>query len=79
MLRRMAFAHLGALVANLRAEPAQRLGSLRGAADEFGGENTDVGAVAAESDTTGHQIIMVVMVMFHADHIVPAGFAHLRA
>ena len=28
MLRRMALAHLGTLVANLRAEPAQRLGSL---------------------------------------------------
>ena len=44
------------------------------------GEDTDVGAVAAETDTTGHQIIMVLMVvMFHADHIIRAGFADLRA
>lgn len=80
ILRRMALAHLGALITNLRAEPAQRLGSLGGAADEFGGEDTDVGTVAAEPDTTGHQIIMALMVvMFHADHIVRAGFADLRA
>ena len=77
MLRRMALAHLGTLVANLRAEPAQRLGSLRGAADEFCGEDAYVGAIAAQSDTTCHQIIMVVM--FHADHIVRAGLAGLRA
>jgi hypothetical protein len=80
MLRRMALTHLGTLVTNLRAEPAQRLGSLRGAADELRGEDTDVGAVAAEPDTTGHQIIIVLMVvMFHADHVVRASFAHLRA
>ena len=79
MLRRMALAHLGTLVANLRAEPAQRLGSLRGAADELCGKDTDVGAIAAESDTTCHQVIMMVVVMFHADHIIRAGFADLRA
>ena len=80
MLRRMALAYLGTLVTNLRAEPAQRLGSLRRATDELRGEDTDIGAVATEPDTTGHQIIMVLMVMmFHADHIVRAGFADLRA
>lgn len=77
MLRRMALAHLGTLVTNLRAEPTQRLGSLRGAADELCGKDTDVGAIAAQSDTTYHQVIMMV-VMFHADHIIRAGFADLR-
>jgi hypothetical protein len=77
MLRRMAFAHLRALIADLRAEPAQGLGLLRRAADKFRGKNTDVGAVTAKPDTTGHQIILVVM-MLHADHIVRAGFADLR-
>ncbi|MBX3331859.1 MAG: hypothetical protein KF722_15740 [Nitrospira sp.] len=77
MLRRMTFAYRGALVANLSAEPAESLGPLRVAADPFGGEKTNVRAIEAKSDATCHQIIMVMML--HADHIVRARLADLRA
>lgn len=77
MLRGMAFAHLRALITNLRAEPAEGFGPLRVAAHPFGGEDAYVGAIAAEPDTTCHQIMMVVML--HADHVVCACFAGLPA
>ena len=80
MLRGMAFAHLRALITNLRAEPAEGFGPLRVPAHPFGGEKANVRAIVAKSDATCHQIIVVVVVLvFHADHIVRAGFAGLRA
>ena len=77
MVRRMAFAQLGALIANVGAEPAEGFGSLGGPADESSGKDAYVGAIAAKLDTTCHQII--VLVMLYADHVVCACFAHLRA
>lgn len=77
MIRRMAFAYVRALIADLRAEPAERLGPLRGSADPLGGKKTDVCAIAAKPDATCHQIIVAVMI--HADHIVRACLAELSA
>ncbi len=77
MLRRMTFAYRGALIANLSAEPAEGLGPLRVAADPFGGEKANVRAIEAKPDATCHQIIMIVM--FHAEHIVRARLADLCA
>ena len=77
MLRRMTFTNRGALIANLSAEPAEGLGPLRVAADPFGGEKANVRTLEAKPDATCHQIIMVVM--FHADHVVRARLANLRA
>jgi hypothetical protein len=77
MLRRMTFTQRGTLIANLSAESAERVGPLRVAADPFGGEKANIRAIEAKPDATCHQIIMVVM--FHADHVVRARLADLRA
>jgi hypothetical protein len=73
----MTFACLGALIADFRAKPAEGLGPLRVAAKEFGGKDTHIRAIAAQSDATRHQIIMTVML--HADHVIGTRLADLRA
>jgi hypothetical protein len=80
MVRRVAFAHLGTSIAEVRAELCEWLGLGWVASDEFRHEETEVRAITAESNAPAHQIIMlVIVVVFHADHVVRAGLADLRA
>lgn len=73
---RVLFADLRAAVADLRADPAQRLGGRRKPAHPPGGKGAHVRAVLAQSDTQLLETLVVPAV--HSDHVVGATIADLR-
>jgi hypothetical protein len=79
MMRCVAFAHFRTAVAQVGAKLGERLGLGRVATDEFRGEETQVRAITTEPNALAHQIVMLVILAFHADHVVCAGLANLGA
>ena len=73
----MALADLRTLLADLRTELAESLEPRRVSAHPAGTEHTDVTTVTAKARTLCHEL--VTMMLSHADHVIGAGLAGLRA
>lgn len=73
----MLLAEPGAELANLCTERADTNGKGRVPAHPLSRQKTDIRTVSAESDAADHEVIGVFM--RHADHVVRAGVANVRA
>ena len=76
-MRRVLLTDAGATVANLCTGAAEQLGGRRQAAHPTGREGAEIGAINTEPDTEVLKLLMAAP--FHADHVVRAAVANLRA
>lgn len=80
MMGRMLLADSGTELAHFDAERAKPNRKGRGPSHPLRGKDTKVGAVATESDATGHQFTgLMILRHVHPDHIVAASVADSRA
>lgn len=75
-MRGMLLANAGAELTQFGAQRTDTNRKRRRAPHPLRSEQTDIGAITAEPDTAGRQIL--VGLVRHADHVIPAGIADTR-